>query len=116
MRSRRNALRHGLATPIGNSPDERANVEKLALVLSGYTNDLRRLDEARIEAERHFDLRRIHQARFEIFHALGDIQTASGDQFTQAALAVTKIARYERKALSKRRTALKELCLQETNS
>jgi len=106
-------LRHGLASPIGNDLDERANVERLALVLSGYTNDWRRLEEARISAECHFDLQRIRNARFEVFRALGDVQTATSDQLALATRAIEKIARYERRALSKRRTALKGMGLKE---
>lgn len=113
LRSRRNALRHGLASPIGNDLDERANVERLALVLSGYTNDWRRLEEARISAECHFDLQRIRNARFEVFRALGDVQTATSDQLALATRAIEKIARYERRALSKRRTALRAIGLKE---
>lgn len=109
LRSKRNALRHGLASPIGNDLDERVNVERLALVLSGYTNDWHRLEEARITAECHFDLLRIRNTRFEIFRSLGDIETATGDQLALAIRAIEKIARYERRSLSKRRTALKAI-------
>jgi hypothetical protein len=104
-------LRHGLASPIGSDFDERANVERLAQVLSGYTNDWRRLEEARILAECHFDLLRIRNARFEIFPMLGAIETATGDQLALAIRSIEKIARYERRALSKRRTSLKVIGL-----
>lgn len=114
LRSKRNALRHGLASPIDDDLNERAHVERLALVLSGYTNDWRRLEEARISAECHFDLRRIRNARFEVFREAGDIQAATSDQLALASRMVEKIARYERRALSKRRTALKALRLQES--
>ena len=109
MRSRLNASRHGLATHVSENPDQHFKIEQLALILSGYTNDPHRLEEARISAECHFDLQRIRDARFEVFQALGNIQVANSDQLHRAASAVEKIARYERRALSKRRTALKAI-------
>lgn len=109
MRSRRNALRHGLAAHVSENPDQHVKIEQFALILSGYTNDPRRLEEARISAECHFDLQRIRDARFEVFQALGNVQVANSNQLNRAASAVEKIARYERRVLSKRRTALKAI-------
>ena len=109
MRSRLNASRHGLATHLSENPNQHVKIEQLALILSGYANDPRRLEEARILAECHFDLHRIRDARFEVLQALGNIQVANSDQLHRAASAVEKIARYERRALSKRRTALKAI-------
>jgi len=94
---------------MSENPDQYIKIERLALILSGYKNDPGRLEEARISAECHFDLQRIRDARFEVFQALGNIQIANSDQFHRAVSAVEKIARYERRVLSKRRTALKAI-------
>lgn len=71
LRSRNNAIRHGLATPISQSATLALEIELLAKRLAGFDNDFWQIEHARIIAESHFDLRRIRAARTEVVRRLG---------------------------------------------
>jgi hypothetical protein len=67
-----------------------------------------RIEQSRILAERHFDLRRIRAARFDVFSTISDLENASLNDFERALRAMASISRYERRALSKNKLALRE--------
>jgi hypothetical protein len=66
------------------------------------------MEQSRILAECHFDLHRIRAARYEVFSAMEDLENVSGGDFDNALRAMNRISRYETRALSKRRQALRK--------
>jgi hypothetical protein len=109
LRSRNNALRHGLATRIDDDLAAAQNIERLARILAGFSNDFSRSEQARTIAECYFDMQRIHAARTAVLQRVGELEAADIAEHTLAARAVEKINRYERRVLSKRRKALQAL-------
>jgi hypothetical protein len=65
-------------------------------------------EQSRILAERYFDLRRIRAARFDVFSTINESKNASLDDFERALRAMASISRYERRALSKGKQALRD--------
>jgi hypothetical protein len=109
LRSRNNSLRHGLAIRIDDDPGAVQNIERLAQVLAGFSNDFWYNERARTIAECYFDMRRIHTARTAVLHRIGELEAADTSEHVLAAEAVEKINRYERRVLSRRRKALRAL-------
>lgn len=101
QRSRNNARRHGLATRIEDDPESRGGIEDLTAILAEGSNEFERMDQSRVLAESHFDLRRIRSARYEVFLAIDDLEKASGEDFEKAVSAMDGIRRYETRALSR---------------
>jgi hypothetical protein len=106
LRSRSNALRHGLATRIDVDPAAAQNIERLARILAGFSNDFWPNEHARTIAECYFDMQRIHAARTAVLQRMGELEAADISEHALAARAMEKINRYERRVLSKRRKAL----------
>jgi hypothetical protein len=90
LRSRNNALRHGLAVRIGDDPTYLRDIEGLAAQLSGYSNDFRRTELARTIAECYFDLQRVRAARSEVLTRIGELETAAVSEHAAAAAAFEK--------------------------
>jgi hypothetical protein len=109
LRSCQNARRHGLATRIEDNPETKGGIECLSAILAKGANDFERIEQSHILAERHFDLRRIRAARYEVFLTIDDLENASGDDFEEALCAMGSISRYETRALSKSKRALRNL-------
>jgi hypothetical protein len=109
LRSRSNALRHGLATPIGGRLDIAQAIDGLAKQLCGSSNSFSRNQNARAVAECHFELQRIRSARAEVLRRIGELESADAGEHDRAAVALDKIARYERRVRSRQRKALREL-------
>jgi hypothetical protein len=108
LRSSQNARRHGLATRIEDDPEARGGIECLTAMLAEGTDDFERIEQSRMLAERHFNLRRIRAARFDVFSTISDLENASLNDFERALRAMASISRYERRALSKNKLALRE--------
>jgi hypothetical protein len=109
LRSRNNALRHGLATRIDDDLAAAQNIERLARILAEFSNDFSRSEHARTIAECYFDMQRIHAARTKVLQRIGELESADTAEHALAARAVEKINRYERRVSSKRRKALQAL-------
>lgn len=117
-RASRNALRHGLNLPVTQSFSGSA-VEALALCIAG--GDPKKLEFARAAAEAHLDLARIRGAKDLVLMSAcrngGDPigktpETASSQETVLICLAdvadkLITLEGYERKALSRRKTALR---------
>jgi hypothetical protein len=108
LRSSQNARQHGLATRIEDDPEARGGIECLTAMLAEGTDDFERIEQSRMLAERHFNLRRIRAARFDVFSTISDLENASLNDFERALRAMASISRYERRALSKNKLALRE--------
>jgi hypothetical protein len=104
----RNALRHGLAVSIASDPALSGEVERLARMIGG--DDIERLPCARIAAEAKIELLRIRRAKTQYleesraFGGSNDIQAVAA-----GLLGLIKIDRYERRAFSRLKKALRDL-------
>jgi hypothetical protein len=56
----------------------------------------------------YFELQRIRAARHEVFLTMGDFENLSGSDPEAAVRTIEKISRYERRAVSKRKRALRK--------
>jgi hypothetical protein len=107
-RSRVNAFRHGLAINIGCDPLLQADVEKLAEILSQARNESVITLNAQDAAQAEIDLLRISKIRvsiYAVFHA----SAKSLQDLTQLNEELRKLERYERRAFSRRRRALRSI-------
>jgi len=105
--SRRNALRYGLATNTRADPAVHDDIEKLAKILSPSDDARGNLENARITAEAHFDLRRIQTIRAMLFETLYFGKPTTSDSLAKLNDQLSKLERYERRAFSRRRRALR---------
>jgi hypothetical protein len=107
-RLRLNALRHGLAIPVSTDPAIRENIAKLAEVLSLSAGEPIVSENARDAAAAELDLLRIRKFRavqFETYLANG----ATPDSLVELNDNLARFERYERRAFSRRKRALRAL-------
>jgi len=107
LRSRMNARRHGLATRLSDIPEQAGKLDRLCAILAEGSNHLLAAEEARVIAEYHLDLQRIRAARLGVFHEIIKAQTM--DDLKSSESGIAKVDRYARRAVSRRKTALKGL-------
>jgi len=105
--SRLNALRHGLAAALGSQPSCREDVEALAKVLVGDSSPL--TEFARQAAEAEIDLLRIRNIRASQFQRVVGHPDAPPQAYAELSENLAKLERYERRALSRRKRALRVL-------
>ena len=111
-RSSRNALRHGLSIPVSRHKARIREIETLARELAAGGGD--RLDQARIAAEAELELVRVREA-YEAVLTRAAASGAAGELPDEAAALsgalpeLEKLDRYERRAWSKRKRALRTL-------
>ena len=117
-----NARRHGLSLSAGKDPDLSPDVERLASAIAGP--DEARLAHARVIAEAGFDLRRVRSARLALLDPARAARSAAetGGKIIPATVdpkemetileklpQVLRLDRYERRAMSRRKRALRAL-------
>jgi hypothetical protein len=107
--ARRNARRHGLAVAVGGDPAFHEDIEKLAKALSLSSGTQQVSEHAREAAEAELDLARIRKVRAYLFETLYFADTAAPDGITDLNSKLTKLERYERRAFSRRRRALRAM-------
>jgi hypothetical protein len=107
--ARRNARRHGLAVAIGGDPAFRENIEKLAMALSLARGTQNVSEFAREAAEATLDLARIRKVRAFLFETLYFADAAAPDAITDLNDKLAKLERYERRAFSRRKRALRAM-------
>jgi hypothetical protein len=134
-RASRNAYKHGLAVRFLNDPAISAKVEQLARSIAGKRSQPYELMQARIIAEAELDVIRVRAIRATIINSAAEslsaqslAEEAAPEPHTVAALPVSqlqsedvlhgllrtlpqveKLERYERRALSRRRQAVRQM-------
>ena len=103
--SRQNARRHGLATGIGRDPALRDDIEILAKLLAGGRENIGEF--AREAAEAHLDLLRIRKIRGGLYARMRFFGDASTEDLMEAAEQFARLERYERRAFSRRKHAMR---------
>jgi hypothetical protein len=107
--SRRNALRHGLAVAIGSDPSFHEDIEVLAMALMGGRGEENVGEFARQAAEAETDLLRIRKHRASRFNSVFGGSEPRPEDLTQLDAELAKLERYERRAFSRRRNALRAM-------
>ena len=105
--SRLKALRHGLAVSIGNDSAFAGEVEDLAKVLSGASGLQCVNGIAREAAEAQLDLSRIRKIRAFLYETIYFADAAGPDRLAELNDKLAKLERYERRAFSRRKRALR---------
>jgi hypothetical protein len=104
--SRRNALRHGLAVSIGTDPFFSKDIEALANILASGSTGLTVGEFARQAAEAEIDLLRIRKVRASRLNAVYSNPESNSVDFLELDESLAKLERYERRAISRRNSAL----------
>jgi hypothetical protein len=95
-----NSFRHGLAVDIRNDPAFGDNIHSLAQQYCELAVEPDRLAHARTAAEAQFEIIRVRQARVALIEQEGALNNVQK---------LLQFDRYERRALSRRKTALRAL-------
>lgn len=123
LRASQNALKHGLNVSIRHEPDASDKIETLAVAIACDNPTLQRMQAARDIAEAYLELRRVQQFKLALIEseatklratAADDVEADHTEhvayEYTQACVqalpALTKVERYERRALSRHRRAI----------
>jgi hypothetical protein len=104
-----NARRHGLSLPSLTNPAQSAAIERLALAIVGKTADRNAIDIAQKIAEAQMDLVRIREVRRMICAQTFPISDVADGGIAETARTKMLIAtdRYERRAFSRRKIAIR---------
>jgi hypothetical protein len=111
-RSARNALRHGLNIPVWFDPVLTPLAEAMARRIAGSETDAEILESARRIAEAQVDLNRIrdHRARrlagLQVGESTRPVEVMN--QYLPLVKTFDALDRYERRALSRRKTAIRQ--------
>jgi hypothetical protein len=103
--SRHNARRHGLATGIGSDPALRDDIEMLAKLLAGGRANIGEF--AREAAEAHLDLVWIRKIRAGLYARMRFFGDASAEDLMELGKQFARLERYERRAFSRRKHAMR---------
>lgn len=110
LRSRNNAIRHGLASPVTAYPTATEKIERLTALLVERAQHLLDARQARAIAESEIERLRIQGTRERIADRLSQARTP--DEAADLLGEQTKIFRYEEKAFSRRRRLFRRLSQQ----
>jgi len=108
-RSSRNALKHGLSIPINRDKTLRRQIEVLARILA-QSEAGNVFGQARAAAEVEFELARARAVLEAVLTRAGITpECVEGNALIQVLPELQRLERYERRAFSKRRQALRDL-------
>lgn len=107
--SRYNARRHGLATGVASDPAYCDDIEELARLLSPAGGGEELGEFAREAAEAHLELMRIRRFRVRFYESMHFLSDPSKENLLELGEQLTKLQRYERRALSRRKRAMRLL-------
>ena len=105
--SRNNALRHGLARPVHADPALKDELEALARIIADDSSNPCELAIAMLMAECHLDQRRVDNARTKLMEEFGNPANLDVDEAARLLKELDKIARYQRRAFSNLRKAMR---------
>jgi hypothetical protein len=108
-RSRRNALRHGLAIAIGSDPSFSEDIKRLASALAQGRSGQHIVEFAHQAAEAEIDLLRIRKLRASRFNAVFGNPETKFDDHSEFNEELAKLERYERRAFSRRKRAFRAM-------
>lgn len=111
QKSRRNALRHGLAIAIGSDPSYSNEIETLASAVERGRGRQTVGEFARQFAEAEIDLLRIRKIRASRFEPVVGDPDAGPEAHAELNENLAKLDRYERRAYSWRKRALQAMML-----
>jgi hypothetical protein len=125
VRSAQNAFRHGLSIAVGSTLARSNQIEAIAQQLVGKTINFEILECARRVAEAQVDVRRIREARYYLMASVMGSATADRpaqntqrqdpkdaiNGIAELAKQLLRINRYERRAISRRKFAIREFYL-----
>ncbi len=112
--ARHNSLRHGLSISIASDLELSAEAERLARMIAGDGDAATGLYYARIVAGAEMEILRIRRVKTELIRTSLQQSEGSADPAippgSDVWMRLVKIDRYERRALSRRKRALRDLC------
>jgi hypothetical protein len=125
-RVRRNALRHGLAASTVKDPARSIEVDRLAAAICGKDADPMNREQALIIAESELTLSQVCAVRVAILEQMSPTLAAQAPDAPKPVAASTqrttacgvylaqlvRLDRYERRAFSRRKRAMRAICLQ----
>jgi hypothetical protein len=109
QRAAQNALRHGLAIPVGSVAALQEGVERLALGIATASGEKVVTASSRQAAEAELDMVRIRKARAAVFNSLDNNAPATEGFYDKLNESLASLDRYERRAFSRHKRAFRAL-------
>ena len=109
QKSSRNALRYGLAVAIGSDPAFSHDIETLAIAIEHAATGQAVGEFARQVAEAELDILRIRKIKASLFVSVADNPDSRSEAYVELNSNLAKLERYERRALSRRKRALRAI-------
>jgi hypothetical protein len=104
----KNALRHGLSVPLAAFPEPDEAVKRLTGIIARNDDNAASLDAASRIAEATLDLQRVRAAKQPLMEKLtAAVDGESGGVLMATLNALKRLDRYERRALSRRKAAVR---------
>jgi hypothetical protein len=103
----RNAQRHGLAAKCHLNSDASGQIERITNAICSLDADPSLREQARIIVQSAVVLHRVQEQNLATFERMRDVDSDAGDCMREALAELTRFARYERRALSSQKKAMR---------